>query len=233
MYTFFASERKGYLFFIRGDELKHLRVRRILRGERVGVIFDTKLYEVEIVSVSKREAVCRLINEIEVETPKLRITVFQCIPKELKTMELMIKLATELGVEEFIPVISKRSFNESRVIEKKMQRWSKLSKEASKLANRPYPMKIGNPTYLTSLEPAYDENILLDNFNKGVGLKEINLKGIDTLSLVVGPEGGFTEKEAGTLTQKGFTSVRLKPYILRSETALTVAVGTFINFADS
>lgn len=228
MYTFYSEERRGNYLVLSEGEVKHFKVRRISKNELFGVIYDGKLFKCKVARESKREILCEIVDEMEVKRPPKAVILYQCVTQELKTMDLIIRQATELGVERLIPVISERSFKKKEVILKRIEKWKRIVKEAMKQSVRAIPMEIEEPIYLKDLEPNGEENILLDNFYKGLSIKNINLEA-SSFSVIVGPEGGFSEKEANFLREKGFKSVLLEPYTLRTETASVAIVSILMN----
>ena len=228
MYVFYAKEKKGNTLILTDQEVKHFRVRRIKKDEVFGVIYDERLYECRIAKEERNKVICEIIGEKEINRPPKAVTLYQCITNELKTMDTIVRQATELGVSKLIPVISERSFRKQEAILKRIEKWKKLVIEAMKQSRRPFLMEIGTPLELKDLEASSEENILLDNFYKGVGVKEINFRAT-TYSVVVGPEGGFSEREANLLRSRGFKSVLLEPYTLRSETAVCAILSILMN----
>ena len=143
-------------------------------------------------------------------------------------MDLIVRQATELGVEKFIPVISERSFKKIEVILKRIEKWRRIIVEAMKQSRRAIPMEIGSPVKLEELKPTAEENILLDNFFRGSKPMELR-RNVYSFSVVVGAEGGFSEKEGRLLRERGFTPVILEPYTLRTETAVVSIVSILMN----
>jgi len=91
MHIFFPEKRKGTCFSISGEELKHLFVRRVQKGEKVGIIWENKLYLCTLIEKSKREALCQIEKEIETKTPKVKLSLYQSVTVELKTFEVKKK----------------------------------------------------------------------------------------------------------------------------------------------
>jgi len=102
-----------------------------------------------------------------------------------------------------------------------MQRWLRIARESSALAGRSHALEVGAPTpvgemltsrrgyLLTGGAPAWTSGLLLDS----------------PVTLLIGPEGGFTASELETATTLGWGRVSLGPRTLRVETA-TVAAAT-------
>ena len=228
MYTFYSKERRGKYLVLSEEEVKHFRVRRINKDEFFGVIYDEKLFKCRAIRETKKEILCEIVDELEIKRPPKVVFLYQCITQDLKTMDLIVRQATELGAEKFVPVISERSFRRKEAILKRIEKWKRIVIEAMKQSKRTIPMKIEEPVNLTDLEPTMEENLLLDNFYEGLSVKDVNLKA-GSFSVIVGPEGGFSEKEGKILREKGFKSVLLEPYTLRTETASVAILSILMN----
>ncbi len=229
MHIFFPAKRIGNFFIIQDEELKHLRVKRIEKGERVGVIWEGSIYLCELEEEKKKEARLRLLERLESKEPPVRITLFQAVPVELRTFEVIVQKSTEIGVSSVVPLITERSFQKKEVLLKKRERWKKIVREAMKQARRPFPMEIKEPITLDQMEAKAGLNILLDNFSEGKRIRDLDISSLNTVSVVVGPEGGFSKKEVEKIKKIGFIPVRLEPYVLRSETAAILGAGIIMN----
>ncbi|AAC06516.1 16S rRNA (uracil(1498)-N(3))-methyltransferase [Aquifex aeolicus] len=229
MHVFYSEERRGNLLILREGEVKHFRVRRIEKDEEFGVIHEGKIYVCKVRREDKREISCEIVEELETKLPPKDITLYQSVTVDLKTMDTIVRQATELGVLTFVPIISERSFQKEEAILKKTEKWKRIVIEAMKQSRRPIPMEIKKPVRLSDLIPESEENIILDNFYEGVKPKDVNLEA-KTYSVVVGPEGGFSKRESQILREKGFKSVLLEPYTLRTETAVVSIVSILMNF---
>jgi len=233
MYFFFPSEKKKQFFLISGEEHRHLKVRRIHTGEEIGVIFEGKIYRCVLRERKKDFSTAEVLEVIESEQPKVNLTLYQSLTNHLATVDFIVQKSVELGVLRFVPLLTERSFKNLPAIEKRIQRWQRIAREAMKQCGRACFMEITAPKELSDLEPVHELNLLLDSFYEGREVRDLNLEGLKNVAVVVGPEGGFTEKEAELLRKKGFLSVRLKPHVLRTETAAVVAVGIIVNLAGS
>lgn len=193
--------------------------------------FEDKLYLCSLEKLTKKSALCIAIKELELNIPLPFITLYQCVPVELRTMDFIVEKVSEVGASRLVPTLSKRSFQDIPTINKRMERWKRVALSAFKQCKRPKPLEIGPPTMLEELRADYDLNLLLDNFGGEKSLKDLNLNGVKTVSMVVGPEGGFTRQESELLRKRGFIPIKLYPYILRSETAALLGVGLIINLS--
>jgi 16S rRNA (uracil1498-N3)-methyltransferase len=148
-------------------------------------------------------------------------------------MDQIIRQATEAGVFRIIPVVS--DFSVSRLdIEKpgKMDRWNKIIKEAIQQSGSRVNTQIEGPVTIDELAEI-DESACI---NGGIGLF-FHQEALDhsplhryldsnpeSISLIIGPEGGLSDREIEVLYSKNYKSVYLKTIVLRAETAALYAV---------
>ncbi|HIP42837.1 MAG TPA: RsmE family RNA methyltransferase [Aquifex aeolicus] len=228
MHVFYSEEKKGNILILEEGEVKHFRVRRIGKEEEFGVIYEERIYLCKVEKEEKSRIFCKIVGQLETKEPHKDITLYQCITVELKTMDTIVRQITELGVKRLVPIISERSFRKKDAIKRKFEKWKKIAVEAMKQAKRPIHLHVSEPMELEELEPIHEENIVLDNFYKGIKVKNVNLTA-ENFGVVVGPEGGFSEREGRILREKGFKSVILEPYTLKSETAAVSIVSILMN----
>lgn len=145
--------------------------------------------------------------------------------------DTLVQKGTELGVSRFVPVISDRSKvrieTESKA-KAKVGRLEKVALAAAKQCRRSYRPQISSPVSLAAFLDETDGEAVNFVFHPGhpaAGLAEV-LKADDNtrrVSLLVGPESGFSNDEVEAALASGFTMVSLGPRILRAETAGPVA----------
>ena len=159
--------------------------------------------------------------------PSIYVTLYQSLPKFDK-MDLIVQKAVELGVSEIVPVLTKRCISrpDEKSIGKKILRWQKISKEASKQSRRGRIPKIGD---LISLESAVKESnksqvsmVFYELMGKKIG--DIIKDTPKTISIFVGPEGGFDKDEILKMSSYNIKSATLGRRILRTETAPIAAL---------
>lgn len=229
MERFLGKKIYGQKVAIEGQELKHLKVKRIKAGELLEVLTQEGWFLCKFEGFQKDLGICQIVERIEY-TPRLpTITLYQCTPVHLKTMEDVIVGVSQAGAHRLVPVISERSFRDKKTILEKLPRWEKLSLESLKQCGRREPLIVDHPVELSKLETTSDLNLVLDNYQEGLKIKDLRLEGVKSISLVVGPEGGFSSKEVQMLKDKGFISLRLEPYTYRLEAASLVAVAILTN----
>ena len=143
--------------------------------------------------------------------------------KEQK-MDYILQKATELGVKEIIPVDTERSIVKMDKKEgKKLERWNKITKEASEQSKRNYIPQVQPVMTIKELSKleGFDIKLLCTVRENTKNIKNVlsNAKEGAKMIIVVGPEGGFTIKEEEQLIEQGFQTVSLGKSVLRTETA--------------
>ena len=222
MQRYFSEKLKDNKFELREDDMYHItRVMRMTSGDKIEVVCNESVYlcclesvnnklEVKVVSVSEKE-------ETEIKEKVLIIPLL----KEAK-MDLILQKATELGVDKIIPVVMERSIiklERDKEI-KKLERWSKICKEASEQSMRLNIPVISNVKTLKDLENIDGLKIVCSTKEKKNSIKLFlqSHKTYDRINIVIGPEGGLSPKEEEYLNSIGFQSVTLGKRIMRVET---------------
>jgi 16S rRNA (uracil1498-N3)-methyltransferase len=213
------------------EEIRHIRtVLRLGEGESV-ILFDGrgKEYQASIARISPLE-ISFSVAPGAVSSPKespLKIVLGAALLKSAR-FDWLLQKATELGVGEIIP------FSSSHVVprwgegqgENRHARWEKIVAEAAKQSGRAV---IPGVLPLRSFEGVLDGDwgevakIILWEKEKAGIFNEAVARGSGVFVLV-GPEGGFSDEEAGQAQAAGFQPVGLGPRILRAETAGIAAV---------
>lgn len=162
-------------------------------------------------------------HEVERESP-LRLALLQALPSGDK-MDWVVQKAVELGAHALQPLASQRSVlrlaGERR--HKRELHWQQVAQAACEQSGRNRLMVVQPlqelATWLAQPAPAAELRLLLCP-HQGVSLGALPRPGVDVgVSLLVGPEGGFTEAEEALAVGCGFQRVRLGPRVLRTETA--------------
>jgi 16S rRNA (uracil1498-N3)-methyltransferase len=213
------------------DEMKHIsRVLRLGVGDGV-VLFDGEGEEYQaVIKGMTPDRISFLIQGEKSgafrESP-LRIILAAGLLKSPR-FDWLLQKTTELGVAEIIPFRSSRVIPrlEKKGAEEKHRRWQKIAAEASKQCGRtsvPTVHSLHSFEEVLSMEFASAVRIFFWEEEKTGSLGES--LGVETTSVfaLVGPEGGFSEREARRALEAGFRPVRLGPRTLRAETAAVVA----------
>lgn len=234
MQRYFCVKKDKDIFFLNEENSYHARtVMRMKIGDKVEIIYDSKLYIGEIISLDDLVK-CRLIEEKrEYNELDIRVTICQSLVKEEK-MDLILQKCVELGMNSFIPLKTKNSIIKNLDENKKLVRWQKIVNDASRQSKRnviPMVLNVMNLEDITKLD--YDLKILCTVNELSISLKNIlqNHKKCDTMIIVIGPEGGFKPDEETYLIENGFISCKLLDFVLRTETAGIVAL-SMINYEN-
>lgn len=222
MQRYFSSKKVDNTLILNDDDIYHIKtVMRMKDNDEIIVVYNKTAYLCCLENV-KENIVISIKNELEkVDYNTPNITLIIPILKEQK-MDLILQKATELGVDEIIPIITNRSIIKLKPDDysKKLTRWMRIVKEASEQSHRidiPNITAIKNISELDNIE-GYKVVCSTKEKVKNIKLVMKNIKTCDKINLVVGPEGGLTPKEEEELNKIGFESVTLGNRILRVET---------------
>jgi len=220
--------------YITGSDVRHIRdVLRMQIGDKIICVDGTGTgFTVSLTGISAKEVTGKIESReaLSTEAP-VKITLAQSVPKSDK-MELIVRMCTELGVHEIIPVVSERVVVQGDLL-KKTTRWQRIAEEAAKQSGR---------TIVPALRPAEKFMALvsrLDRWDAALLPWEICRENTITaflgkkmpgsLILFIGPEGGYSHAEAETAKSKGAGLVTLGKRILRVETAAPAALTLIMN----
>lgn len=204
-----------------GPESHHLAtVLRLRPGDRV-TLFDGAGTEAvaEIAAVGKRAATLQVVSRQTTARPAPPLILAAAVPKGDR-FRWLVEKATELGVDQLIPLDTSRSVVEPG--RGKLDRMHQTVIAACKQCGRNHLMEIRPPS-------PWDE-LLTRELPRGIGLIAhpdgeplmtalASLPRDRPLLLIVGPEGGFTPDEIAQVRAAGIRTVHLGPHILRIETA--------------
>lgn len=216
------------------EDLHHMmKVLRLSAGDEIEVSDSVEWeYTAELLYLDSDSAEARIIDKQRFTTePEVQVTLFQGIPKQGK-METIVQKCVELGVHAVIPVFMDRTVVVDKGnFGKKVQRWQKVSDEAVKQCKRGLipqvfdPMKM--PEVLTTFG-VFDLMLFPYENEDGTTIKDVLrkvresnewLEGRKRIAVIIGPEGGFSDKEAADIVAAGGRSVSLGKTTLRTETA--------------
>lgn len=229
-----------------GDDVNHIiNVLRMKKTDEIQICNqDTgDNYNAEIVNYSKNEVECKIISKInETTESNVHITLFQGIPK-FEKMELIIQKNTEVGIKSIAPVIMERTVVklDEKIASKKLERWQKIAEIAAKQSMRDIIPQIGNITKLKDIDTTEFDAVLVAYENEEHNMLKTELQKLErkiksnnsseqqyNIAIVIGPEGGISEKELVMLAEKNAKFVSLGKRILRTETAGVVMAGNII-----
>jgi 16S rRNA (uracil1498-N3)-methyltransferase len=181
---------------------------------------------------ARGEAVTATLGEhraIEREST-LTLTLAQGVSRG-ERMDLVVQKATELGVSRLVPVLTERSVVrlDERQAQRKVSHWRAIAIGACEQSGRNRLPEIAVPVTLNELlrpasaaETPHAVRLLLA---PAADLRIDELpRPLAHATVLIGPEGGLTEREQDSARAAGFTGVRLGPRVLRTETAAIAAL---------
>lgn len=226
MKRFFAERNDGTKVYFSKEESNHIvKVSRLRKGDLISVpdLDHDLICEISYDDPERAEAIIR-DRSVNLANPKADITLFMAVSKSDK-MELIAQKACELGINRFIPFISRRCVKipDEKSSVKMHDRIVRITEESLKQCGRNRRMEIGNVMTFDSLIASVEnEHDIIFAYEKAeVPLKTFfdPARPISELSLIVGCEGGFDQDEAERLKKAGAFPVSLGGRILRAETA--------------
>lgn len=224
MQRYFSDKKIDNTFLLSKEDSYHInKVMRMKIDDQVEVVFNKECYLTKIIDINLDSTLVKIISKMD-DKPEMNIsvTLAQSLVKEQK-MDFIIQKATELGVSSIIPLATTRSVvKENDKTDKKIIRWQRIAKEASEQSKRVVIPNIESVISVKdlSLLDNYDVKILCTVRENSKNIKNIlsNIKTGVTMLIVVGPEGGFTEKEEEEMIKNGFITTSLGDTVLRTET---------------
>jgi 16S rRNA (uracil1498-N3)-methyltransferase len=226
------SQIKGGRAVMLADEAHHLsRVLRLNPGDEV-FVFDGEgtEHKCRIDSVGKDIVEAEIVETVRssAESP-IDIRLAQALVKGEK-FDLIVQKATELGVSAITPLETDHSdikFKEEQA-DKKVERWRRISLESLKQCGRSRLVEIDAPVRVDEFIESHMQSWFAMVFSEKGGLSITSAVSSSSnrskVVAIVGPEGGWSERELGIMIGKGCVPVTLGPRTLRTETAALAAV---------
>jgi 16S rRNA (uracil1498-N3)-methyltransferase len=229
--------------FIAGDDANHIAsVLRMRAGERVVLCGDDGFeYPAEIISAGKSRVELTVLAKRENDSePGIYVRLFQCVPKGDK-LDFVVQKATELGVSEIIPVISKRCVSKPDRKSNKTARLQKIAEQAAKQSGRGIiPLVHEFTSFNDAIRLHNNENLgIIFYENGGEKLNDIMKEYANTgsggfkVDVFIGSEGGFEAGEVEAAVKAGCVPASLGKRILRTETAPVAAIAILMNLTGN
>ncbi len=220
------------------DKENYIHIARALRaraGESLLLIDENQVqYETTILQITNSE----ILAEIDKSYQSKRFLDFELYlaqsPLRSDAQGLLVEKATELGVSGIYPILTDNCAVNKSVAEKKVPKWQKIMYEASKQCERAVV-----PEYfeVSTIEKVITEN----HFDKIIvfceriadktirdSFRENPIKKAEKVLVIIGPEGGFSQKEFDYFAKSNFEMLTLGNLILKADTAVVVALGNII-----
>lgn len=236
MFNFFvdASAREGETYRISGKDHNHIcKVLRMREGDTF-LVSCGGVSDLCRLSMIDDDAVIAQIVETDYRSTELPVQfyLFQGLLKGDK-FELIIQKAVELGVAGIIPVEMRRCVMKLDEKKKKSrrERWQSIAESAAKQSKRNViPEVFDVMTYNQAMAKAAEMDLFLVPYENERGMAATRealerIKPGMSVGILIGPEGGFEDKEVELARDKGAAIISLGKRILRAETAAVTAVG--------
>lgn len=237
VYHFFTETEffTGSEAVITGSDVNHIKnVLRMRPGEKI-LLSDGKGTNClcELTKIESDRVTARILPEEVADTElPVRAILYQGLPKGDK-MELVVQKAAELGAVRVVPVETARSVVrlDEKKAEARRKRWQGISESAAKQSKRMLvPEVSGVMSFQSALQEAAGADLALIPYEDseslpGAGGMALTRRLIEerkpgeTVSIFIGPEGGFSDEEIRMAMEAGVRPVTLGKRILRTETA--------------
>ncbi len=220
---------------ITGSDFHHLKVFRVKKGD-IFLISDQNANEyISVVEKIESNRVVFKTLEIRVDHIKrAEITVLFSVLKGDRN-EYLLQKCTEIGVDNFVPVITDNTIVEltAEKIKSRGERWLKIVKEASMQSGALTIPKINTVLkFDDAVKLCQSEYKLFGEINSSRGLSGVLSGNYKSIAVFIGPEGDFSNREFISLKESGWIGVNFPTGILKSDTAAVYFL-SIINFLTS
>lgn len=206
-------------------EAHHVRnVLRLAAGATVELFDAAGRIAGATVSTCDRNGVMVNVGEIAQSPPTIAIEIACALPKGERA-EWLIEKLSEIGTTRFIPLVTERTV----VVPKgdgKLERFRRIAVEAAKQSQRVGVMLIEGPTSLGAVLTAGFSGARYTLSTQGDArplIEQVGRSPAQPVQLLIGPEGGWSQRELDAAQAAGLTTVSLTTTILRVETAAVAA----------
>lgn len=243
MHNFFVGEnnRNGDFYYINDADFNHIKnVLRMKAGDTFLVSLNGKSDLCVLEEFTQDSVIAKIEEENYHDTSlPIKLYLFQGLPKSDK-MELVIQKAVELGAEGIIPVEMSRCVVkiEEKKKQSKQSRWQSISESAAKQSKRTViPEVFPIMSYKQAMKKAEEMDVFIVPYESKDGMKSTKealakIKKGMSVGILIGPEGGFEEKEIQEAESAGGIAVSLGKRILRTETAAITALSMCMLYSE-
>lgn len=212
---------------ITGSDSHHLaRVRRVKEGDRIMLrAEDGTGFIARVLDITPERVKASIVSELKRSGLIPEITLYMALLKS-GNFEFVIQKTAEIGVQRIVPVVTERTIPDpDKMNDKKIDRWRKIAAEAAKQCLRTETFIVDTPCTLNEvLSNKTDDFKILCHPGAGIQLKESldSREERERISILIGPEGGFSDREIAEATDIGWLAVNLGNTHLRAETAAII-----------
>lgn len=214
------------------EESRHII--KVLRKKDSDILHVTNgsglLFETQITLASDNKCIVEVLSITNAEKPKFHLHLAVAPTKMNDRFEWFLEKATEIGIQEITPIFCDRS--ERKVINK--DRFEKIILSAMKQCNETFQPKLNEAISFKEFIKQQQNGLQLiahcEETDKK-SLKEV-LKPNEDVTILIGPEGDFSEKEITLALENNYKPVTLGNTRLRTETAAIVACHSVVFFNE-
>ena len=184
-------------------------------------------YSCEILSFKKKTVELKVIEKIQVKNESSLITNLVLGISKSSHMDYAIQKSVEAGVSNIYPICMERTIYKPSTKSNinKLQHWKKIIISACEQCGRAELPSLFNIAELTSISKLHDGDLgLVLDQNASQPITATDKHAPSVIWLLIGPEGGLTNKEISLAIEKGFQAVTCGPRVLRTETAVHTAL---------
>lgn len=229
----------GAALTLTGDEARHAAASRRLQVGETLWLFDGRgsLARATLLHITARGVTLDLhIEERHTEPPQKPAIHLACALPKGDRQGTLLDMVTQLGMTEFTPLACERSV--VRPGANSVERWRRICLEACKQSRRPYLPILhasATPQEIVAREAGRANSVWIAHPSAAAVTvaRAVEQNASDDVTILVGPEGGFTEQEVERTTGAGAQPIALGSAILRIETAAVALVAAFSLAAGS
>lgn len=219
----------GEVIELTGDEGRHaVSVKRTSVGEQIELVdgHGTRAV-ITVTGVSGKDRLVGVVDCVASEpAPRPTVTVVQALPKAARS-ELTVDLLTQAGADVIVPWQAGRSVaNWGKKQDKGLAKWRAAARAAAKQSRRsriPEITPVADQAAVVALIQAAPLALMLHEDATGK-ITDQPVAQVDSVVLIIGPEGGISPAELDAFTAAGAHPVRLGPEVLRTASAGMVAL---------
>ena len=219
MHLFYTPDVKGELYQLNEEESRHCsKVLRLSQGDRIQLI-DGKggFYLAEIIAPHHKHTTLKVLEhqrDFKKRNHYLHLAVAPT--KNIDRFEWFLEKATEVGIDEITPIICDRSERK----ELKIERLNKIITSAVKQSLTAYHPKLNEPIeFKNFIETVQTEKYIAHCIDTVKNTLESKITRRGNYTILIGPEGDFSESEIATAVKSGYVPITLGNTRLRTETA--------------
>lgn len=208
-----------------GQQAHHLgRVLRVRPGEQGVAVADGREYKVVVTDVRREQVVAHIVESSPLTTePELSVSLLQSLLPN-PDFDAVVEGATAVGITRLIAVQAARSVRRSGP--DRRHRWLAIAESAAAQSHRGRVPEILGPMALPEALSTVQGSLLVLDPTAEMPLTACRAQA--TVSLAIGPEGGWTQAELAAFSGAGGRSVNLGPRILRARLAPVIATAILV-----